>query len=351
MKNICTVLFILFSVQVHYSQTCSDGSAAESVDLDITGMDSAGALGSSGNSSGTICFPGGIVMDVVGIEWVGIDVNPIGDSWCSEASLDFAGSINLTPAILESNTAPCNNNYSSNGLFDLVNLGLVFGTDISGCITWEAFETFDDDDEATPDQTFGDGLITFYGCPPGTALPIELISFTAKPKGYSNIIEWQTSQEINNDEMIVEKSDNLSNWVEVGRQRSRASSNSGMNYAMEDQTPFILSYYRLKSVDLDGSTQYSDVVSVQRSVQQFAIRQLGPNPILHELKFAIESNLSQKAKISIHSLSGELIYGEERTIHEGTSLVKLDMRSFTVGMYHVSVQLMEDSHAFRIVKQ
>jgi len=42
--------------------------------LNLAGLDSSGAIGSSGNSSGTICFPGGSIMDVVGIQWSGIDV-------------------------------------------------------------------------------------------------------------------------------------------------------------------------------------------------------------------------------------------------------------------------------------
>ena len=351
MRNIFTVLIIIFSIQIHYSQSCSDGSVAESIVLDITNVNSAGALGSAGNSSGTICFSGGSILDVVGMEWVGINVNPIGESWCNEAALDFAGSINLTPAQTEGNEGPCNNNYSTAGLIDLDELGLVFGTDAGGCINWEAYETFDDNDGATADQTFGAGLITFYGCPPGAVLPIDLISFTAKSKEFSNIIEWQTALEINNDEMIVEKSDDLGNWVEIGREQSRASANSGAYYSVYDRTPFLLSYYRLKSIDLDGSTQYSDVISVQRSLQEFTVRQVGPNPIVQDLEFAIESSSSVDAKILIHTITGDVIYEEDRSIQDGVSIVKIDFKDFAAGIYNISVQLSNDSHSFRVLKQ
>jgi len=38
--------------------------------------------------------------------------------------------------------------------------------------------------------------------------------------------------------MIVEKSNDLINWVEVVRGQSRASSNSGAYYSMKDRTTF-----------------------------------------------------------------------------------------------------------------
>ena len=60
MKNFICVSTLILSLAIYANaQNCSDGSDPEMVVLNLAGLDSSGAIGSSGNSSGTICFPGG----------------------------------------------------------------------------------------------------------------------------------------------------------------------------------------------------------------------------------------------------------------------------------------------------
>lgn len=241
--------------------------------------------------------------------------------------------IALTPAVGEGNEGPCNNDYNSGGIIDLDDAGIVFGTDVNGCITWEAFETFDDDDEATPDQTFGDGTITLWGCPPGAILPVHLVSFEVKPQGYSNVIHWSTAIEINSQEMILEKSSNLQSWIEVGRVNSRGSSHSGAIYSMEDRSPFSLSYYRLRMIDFDGSFVYSHIISIQREVSTFRVNKIGPNPTIDNLIISLESADQQEVVIELYDVSGKLVLSQTSQIESGFTSVNLDLQELNEGLY------------------
>ena len=96
-----------------------------------------------------------------------------------------------------------------------------------------------------------------------SALPITLTSFTAKPSGKDVLIEWETATELNNDYMAVERSADGRRFEEIGRVPGAGNSNTPIRYALTDDQPLPgLSYYRLRQVDFDGTTSYSDVRSV-----------------------------------------------------------------------------------------
>ena len=95
-------------------------------------------------------------------------------------------------------------------------------------------------------------------------LPIELLSFTASPKGQFVETHWVTSTEINNEYFTVERSVDAVNFTKVGRVQGAGNSTSELSYSFIDEAPYSgISYYRLKQTDFDGATTYSDIRSVR----------------------------------------------------------------------------------------
>lgn len=99
---------------------------------------------------------------------------------------------------------------------------------------------------------------------PPPPLPIELLDFTAKANANETIsLEWQTVSEINNNYFSVERSKDLQMFESIGILNAKGNGNDLNQYAFLDRNPiFGNSYYRLKQVDLDGKTTYSDVKQV-----------------------------------------------------------------------------------------
>ena len=97
-----------------------------------------------------------------------------------------------------------------------------------------------------------------------TPLPVELVRFEAKVIDDSFVeLVWETYSEIDNDMFTVERSQNGLEWEEVGRVEGAGTTSKPMNYTFVDKLPHpLLSYYRLKQTDFDGSVTYSDVESV-----------------------------------------------------------------------------------------
>lgn len=92
-------------------------------------------------------------------------------------------------------------------------------------------------------------------------------------------------------------------------------------------------YYRLKTIDLDGSIYFSNIRSVRTGFSHFEIY---PNPVRNVLN--IKSHSALPSQIQIFNSAGILIF-------EGEHLEFVDMSRFPAGMY--SISLSSDNHIER----
>lgn len=124
----------------------------------------------------------------------------------------------------------------------------------SRIITWSGITTFSD----------------FTGVGSGTALPIELLSFTAEPEDNHVSLNWITASESNNSHFIIERSRNTITIEEIARVEGAGYSNVIRNYQTLDKKPLDgISYYRLKQIDFDGKYSYSEWTPVNFSQNEY----------------------------------------------------------------------------------
>ncbi len=145
-------------------------------------------------------------------------------------------------------------------------------------------------------------------------LPVELTSFTAKLVGKSILLNWQTSTEINNYGFDVERkignSDNSNNkWEKIEFIAGNGNSNSIKNYSFLDQdfgnTEMV--NYRLKQIDNDGQFEYSNVISVNISLNSFELYQNYPNPFNPTTTISWLSPVDANVSIKIYDILGNEI--------------------------------------------
>lgn len=120
----------------------------------------------------------------------------------------------------------------------------------------------------------------FFVMPSSAPLPVSLTRFTARAEGTRNVIEWAAATEQDLATYTVERADGTSfdRFAPVANVAPRGTSN-GVEaiYSAYDDAPARVSYYRLKSVDLDGSVDYSEVVAVTRTSGAPGVK-VYPNP-------------------------------------------------------------------------
>jgi Secretion system C-terminal sorting domain len=123
----------------------------------------------------------------------------------------------------------------------------------------------------------------FSNTPQGTPLPVELSSFNAVQIGSLVLLRWKTETEINNFGFDIERcalSAECQVWDKIGFVNGNGNSNSPKEYSFTDNPATGNKYYyRLKQIDSDGQTEYSNVISIDLNIpNQYALYQNYPNP-------------------------------------------------------------------------
>ncbi|MBK7101205.1 MAG: hypothetical protein IPH63_05345 [Flavobacteriales bacterium] len=113
----------------------------------------------------------------------------------------------------------------------------------------------------------------FYGFVSGTGdigiLPIDLVDLFGTPTSEGNVLQWSTASEHQSERFIVERSRDLLEFVDIGSVPAAGESHQLLQYELLDErAPQGLSYYRLRMIDLDGSWEHSEIISVQRATDR-----------------------------------------------------------------------------------
>ncbi|MFT3678723.1 MAG: T9SS type A sorting domain-containing protein [Ferruginibacter sp.] len=113
-------------------------------------------------------------------------------------------------------------------------------------------------------------------CPAEIALPITLLSFTAKKQTTAVLLNWETETEINFSNFVLEHSSNGIDFKKIAVIQASTNPSLVKKYSYKHTVPNNgFNYYRLKETDKDGSFKYSKSAVVYISGKESAIF---PNP-------------------------------------------------------------------------
>jgi hypothetical protein len=186
-------------------------------------------------------------------------------------------------------------------------------------------------------------------------LPIELLSFTAKPKLNSVILEWSTATELNNDFYTLERSTNGADFQPIGTVDGSGTTNWVMNYSFEDRDPIDgVSYYRLRQTDFNGHTATFNIVAVEfHPVSDFSLN-LFPNPSDGSaISLVVNADDQAQLSLSIYDLVGKIIYTTDLFAGkkgDNTFTLEFDQR-LAPGMYSVSCVSGNKAHVQKLIIQ
>ena len=165
------------------------------------------------------------------------------------------------------------------------------------------------------------------------ALPVELISFWGNPIEDYNKINWETASEQNTKWHIVERSDGIAPFNEIGRKPAAGFSNTVLNYSLLDEAPLQMSYYRLRTVDFDGKEQLSKTILIKREMLNvFAVQSIYPNPGNGIVTVNFSTPSSQLVTITMYDELGKLVKNEVITTNSGINQTQIDLRNFAASM-------------------
>ena len=150
-------------------------------------------------------------------------------------------------------------------------------------------------------------LITVYY---SGVLPVKLVDFSATKKTGSVELKWTTEEESNMNRYEIQRSTNGSDFVTIGNISSR-NENAKAFYSLSDNKPVNgVAYYRLKSVELNGKSGYSKIVSINFSKSGGI--SLYPTKLKAGSALHITNPGSENLTVYFYSASGKLL-GKAKT--------------------------------------
>lgn len=166
-----------------------------------------------------------------------------------------------------------------------------------------------------------------------TPLRISLAYFNAQKQADESVkLKWVTSSEQNNRYMAVERSADGKLFTEVGRINGVANSSSARSYELIDRNPISGNvYYRLRSIDYDGTNTYSRVVLVigkgsKRSLFVY------PNPSSDAVQVSAATKIED---ISVVDVKGSVLI---KQIVGNSNTQKVDLQQVPKGIYILRIK-------------
>jgi hypothetical protein len=192
--------------------------------------------------------------------------------------------------------------------------------------------------------------------PVGIPLPIDLAFFNANPNGNSVLCAWQTVSETNNNYFTVERSLNGKDFEAVGTVKGTGNSTSEINYSFEDKNSTTgISYYRLRQTDFDGSSTFSNSVSVAINPSgvsnEFAIEDIYPNPFIEHFTITWNAEEESIAGIALMNSSGKIIFSHSQKSEKGMNHFNFrNGVTLPSGIYFASVYSNSKTQIQKIIK-
>ena len=170
-----------------------------------------------------------------------------------------------------------------------------------------------------------------------TALPLNLISFTAFPQNNEVRLQWKTAQEINTAYFDVEKSRDGKGFTAFKQVSAAGNSSNVITYNQTDDQPLAgKSWYRLKMVDRDGEYAYSNAVAVNTVIQKNI--SVNPNPVHNMLNLYVQSTSAANASIQVLDMNGKLLLQKKTVVATGANRITFDVSRFAKGIYLIKLQ-------------
>jgi hypothetical protein len=168
-------------------------------------------------------------------------------------------------------------------------------------------------------------------------IPVELSSFSGSVKANSITLSWTTATETNNRGFEIQrKNENINTWLTIGFVQGKGTTAGIQSYSFIDENLSSGKYsYRLKQVDFDGTSEYSNVVTVViGSPLSFDLSQNYPNPFNPSTTINFRLPERTNVNIKVYNILGSLITEIINEVKDpGSYSVNFNAQALSSGIY------------------
>jgi hypothetical protein len=189
-------------------------------------------------------------------------------------------------------------------------------------------------------------------------LPVSYLNFAGVREAGNNVLRWTTSTEQNNKGFDVERSIDGRTFSSLGFVTSKAdngNSNHELSYNfIDNQLTASVYYYRLRQVDLNGKTNYSNTIVIKGDrVNTIKMSGLYPNPATEEITVSIDAPNAEKVVLVVTDIYGKQLMQQQISVEVGSNNTKLNVANLSSGTYLIKLQSTKTntSSTLKFIKQ
>lgn len=178
-------------------------------------------------------------------------------------------------------------------------------------------------------------------------LPVKFTSLTGQCDNNRMVIKFATASEQNNNYFTVQQSIDAQNWTAKSKIIGAGNSASLKNYSFTDSSASAsVSYYRIMQTDMDGTSLYSNVISVNSCGNGNAVNVSAyPNPSTGNFKVAYSGDRNQVSKTVVLDFNGKKVF-EAKGLRAA-----IDLTNKPTGMYMVQVIVNATIYSTKVMVQ
>ncbi len=167
-------------------------------------------------------------------------------------------------------------------------------------------------------------------------IPVELFSFSANVVDGKVQLTWKTATEVNNKGFEIQRR-NKTEFETIGFVAGNGTTTESRLYSFADNNATVGKYtYRLKQLDYDGTSSYSNLVEVDLTVPlRFDLAQNYPNPFNPATTIVFQTAEPVNVTLSIYNMLGEevTVLINNQFTNAGQHSVRFDASDLASGTY------------------
>ena len=191
-----------------------------------------------------------------------------------------------------------------------------------------------------PQGNFDDAVVRIdYSS--GGPLPVSLINFKASKTSTGALLNWETSQEVNNRgfDVLRKTAGNFEKVAFIASKAQNGNSNLLLAYSFTDNNlpKEKAVYYRLSQVDINGKESYSDIRVINNGGAKQPLL-IYPNPSRGNLQIVLPSDIIGLSDVKIMNAMGAVIKNITNTSDK-----RIGIEGLKTGIYTVQINSKADN--------
>lgn len=177
-------------------------------------------------------------------------------------------------------------------------------------------------------------------------LPVTLKSFNASLQNNKPVLNWVTTNEINMNSYVVERSSDAKSYNTVATIAAKNGVNENSYSYTDMQALNGTAWYRIKMQDNDGTFAYSNAIPV--SAKNILTLSLKQNPVLNNLVIS-HSVAAQGSAMQVINANGAVVL--KQSLQSNATETSINVSSLDAGTYYLVYQNGTDKTTLKFVKQ